>query len=179
MVSNGDKLIIVNDYGKCEILIIFMKVLCFVLLFLFAVGSFTHKMIGVEILHAFQIIFLLQALSNNITPVFGLLRYFSIVAGNFLFLSNYETNIYRSQSDIHYSSANQEFSEAIIVGLSIFFSLCIMPSLYTRVQSIDDPQSNSSNFSTKVLRVIYDCLLFPFIIGFLMVNLFNAVIDCQ
>jgi hypothetical protein len=116
-----------------------MTVLCFFVLFLFAVGSLAHKMIGVEILHAFQTIFLLQALSNNITPVFGLLRYLSLSAGNFLFLSNAQTHIYRSQSDIHYSSHNQESSEAIIVGVSIFLSLCIMPFLYAWAQSVDDP----------------------------------------
>jgi hypothetical protein len=95
MVSNGDKLILVNNYDKCALLINLMTVLSFAVLFLFVVGSLTHKMIGVEILHAFQAIFLFQALSTNFTPVFGLLRYFSLVAGNFLFLDSARTHIYR------------------------------------------------------------------------------------
>jgi hypothetical protein len=107
MVSNGDKLIIVNNYDKCALLINLMTVLSFVVLFLFFVGSLTHKMIGVEILHAFQAIFLFQALSTNFTPVFGLLRYFSLVTGNFLFLSNVQTNIYSSKSEIHYNPKNK------------------------------------------------------------------------
>jgi hypothetical protein len=179
MVSHGDKLIIVNNYGKCAILINVMIVLSFVVLFLFVVGSLSHKMIGIEILHAFQAIFLFQALGNNFTPIFGLLRYFSLVAGNFLFLSNAQTNIYTSKSDIHYNPTNQELSEAIIVGVSIFLSLCILPFLCAWAQSVDDPQSNRNKFSTKVLNIIYGCLLFPFIVGFLIINLLNIVIDSQ
>ena len=94
MISNGDKLIVVDDYGKINILINFMTILSFVILFLFVAGSLSHKMIGVEILHSFQLIFLLQALSNNSTPVFGLFKSLSIVSGNFLFMNDMQLNIY-------------------------------------------------------------------------------------
>ena len=47
MISDGDKLIIVNDYGKITLLINFMTILSFVVLFLFVAGSLSHKMIGV------------------------------------------------------------------------------------------------------------------------------------
>jgi hypothetical protein len=44
---------------------------------------------------------------------------------------------------------------------------------------VDDPQSNRNKFSTKALRIIYCCLLFPLIIGFLIINLLNIVINNQ
>jgi hypothetical protein len=103
MVSNGDKLIVVKDYEKCALLINLMTVISFAVLFLFVVGSLSHKMIGVEILHAFQTISLLQALSSICTPVFGLLKNINFVAGNFLFFSNSQAHIYNSNSYIDYS----------------------------------------------------------------------------
>jgi hypothetical protein len=111
--------------------------------------------------------------------VFGLLRNFSLVVGNFLFLNNAQTHIFSSKSDIHYNPKNQESSEAIIVGVSIFLSLCILPFLCAWAQSVDDPQSNRKALSTTFLRIIYSCMLFPFIIGFLMINLLNVIIDSQ
>jgi len=53
MNSNGDKMIIVKDYGRLINLINFIIVLSLVVLFLFVVGSLSHKMIGVETLHTF------------------------------------------------------------------------------------------------------------------------------
>ena len=53
MTSQGDKLIVVNDYGKVTLLVNSMTILSFIVLFLFVAGSLSHKMIGVEILHSF------------------------------------------------------------------------------------------------------------------------------
>jgi hypothetical protein len=82
-------------------------------------------MIGVETLHSFQTIFLIEALSSNSTPVFGMLRNLSIVAGNFLFLNNAKTNIYISKYAVQYNSMNQDFAEGIIVGVIILLSFTL------------------------------------------------------
>ena len=140
MTSRGDKLIVVNNYDKMALLINFVTILSFVVLFLFVVGSLSHKMIGVEIIHSFQLIFLLQALSNNFTPVFGLLRNLSIVSGNFLFLLNIKTNIYNSRYAIQYNSNSQDFAEGIIISVAVFlFLCCFLPLTWKWKQILDDP----------------------------------------
>jgi len=140
MTSRGDKLIVMNNYDKMALLINFLTILSFVVLFLFVAGSLSHKMIGVEILHSFQLIFLLQALSNNSTPVFGLLRSLSIVSGNFLFMSNAKTNNYSLKYAIKYNPMNKDFSEGIIIGVSILLLLvCFLPNSWKWKQIFDDP----------------------------------------
>jgi hypothetical protein len=140
MVSGGDKLIVVNNYDKIKLLVNFMTILSFVVLLIFIVGSFSHKMIGVEIIHSFQLIFLLQALSNNFTPVFGLLKYLSIVSCNFLFLLNTHINIYYPKYAILYNPLNQDFSQGLILGISIFLLLFIFPPLLWKWKKMfDDP----------------------------------------
>jgi len=139
MTSRGDKLIVVNNYDKMALLINFVTILSFVVLFLFVVGSLSHKMIGVEILHSFQLIFLLQALSNNFTPVFGLLKYLSIVSCNFLFL-NINTNIYNSKYAYLYNPKNQDLSEGLILSISVLlFLFCFLPLIWKWKQIFDDP----------------------------------------
>jgi len=184
MISDGDKLIVVNDYGKIIILINFTTVLSFVVLFLLVIGSLSHKMIGVEILHSFQLIFLLQALSNNSTPVFGLLRYLSIVSGNFLFMNYMQLNIYSSKYATQYSPTNQDFSEGLIIGASILLLLvCSIPIIWKWTHIFANPQIDPNKFSNAnaFVKVVYTHLFFPMSIGFLMVNLLvvNTIIDGQ
>ena len=184
MASQGDKIIVVNDYGKLTLLINVMTILSFVILFLFVAGSLSHKMIGVEILHSFQTIFLLQALSNNSTPVFGLLRYLSIVLGNFLFLSNAQINVYSFKYASQYNPMNQDFAEGIIIGaIILLFLCCLFPLLWKWKQIFDDPRINLKTFGKvdSFVKVIYTYLVFPMAMAFLMVNLLvsNTVIDTQ
>ena len=184
MTSQGDKLIVVNDYGKVTVLVNAMTILSFVVLFLFVAASLSHKMIGVEILHAFQTICLLQALSNNSTPVFGLLRYFSIVLGNFLFLSNAQINVYSSKYADQYNPMNQDFAEGIVIcTIILLFLCCLFPLLWKWKQIFDDPRINPKTFGKvdSFVKVMYTYLFFPITMGFLMVNLLvaNTVIDAQ
>jgi len=184
MTSQVDKLIVVNDYGKVAALINVMTILSFIVLFLFAAGSLSHKMIGVEILHSFQTISVLQALSNNSTPVFGLLRYLSMVSGNFLFLSNAQLNIYSSKYANQYSPINQDISESIIIGaIILLFLCCLFPLLWKWKQIFVDPQINLNKFGKvdSFVKRMYTYLVFPITMGFLMVNLLaaNTVMDNQ
>ena len=184
MASQGDKIIVVNDYGKLTLLINVMTILSFVVLFLFVAGSLSHKMIGVEILHSFQTIFLLQALSNNSTPVFGLLRYLSIVLGNFLFLSNAQINVYSFKYASQYNPMNQDFAEGIIIGaIILLFLCCLFPLLWKWKQIFVDPQINLNKFGKvdSFVKRMYTYLVFPMAMAFLMVNLLvsNTVIDTQ
>ena len=184
MISDGDKLIVANDYGKIIILINFTTVLSFVVLFLFVAGSLSHKMIGVEILHSFQLVFLLQALSNNSTPLFGLFKSLSIVSGNFLFMNDMQLNIYSSKYATRYSPTNQDFSEGLIIGASVLLLLiCSIPIIWKWTHIFANPQIDPNKFSkvNTFVKVVYTHLLFPIAVGFLMVNLLvvNTIIDGQ
>ena len=136
-------------------------------------GSLCHKMMGVEILHAFQLIFLLQTLSRNSTHIFGLLKNISIVFGNFLYLTNTQINVYHSKYISIYNPKNQAFSQALIVGINILFLLCcLLPLLWKWKEILADPTINSNSF-TKIdayVKAIYTHCVFPMAIGFLMIN---------
>jgi len=97
MTSRADKLLVVNNSEIMNLLVKILTIISFAALIVFMIGSISHKMIGVETLHSFQLIFLLQALTNNYTPTFGLLKCLSMVLGNFLFISNDKINIYNSK----------------------------------------------------------------------------------
>ena len=116
--------------------------------------------------------------------MFGLLRYISIVSGNFFFLSNTQTNIYSSKYANQYNHMNQDFSEGIIIGVSILlFLCCIMPLLWKWKQFLDNPEINTNKFFkvNAFVKVVYTHLLFPIIVGFLIINLLvvNTIADGQ
>ena len=79
---------------------------------------------------------------------------------------------------------NQDFSEGIIIGVSILlFLCCIIPLLWKWKQFLDNPEINTNRFSkvNAFVKVVYTHLLFPIIVGFLIINLLvvNTIADGQ
>lgn len=60
---------------------------------MFVLGSFTHKMIGLETLVPIQIIYLTHLLNNDVTPIYSLLSFFANSAFNLLHSENHLSNI--------------------------------------------------------------------------------------
>jgi hypothetical protein len=69
--SNGNKLLFDSNYTDQNKKIIsgFTKIFVILAWISFFVGSYNHRMIGVETLHALQLIFIIQVLSNHYLPV--------------------------------------------------------------------------------------------------------------
>jgi hypothetical protein len=69
--SNGNKLLFDSNYSNKNqnILSGFTKIFVILAWISFFVGSYNHRMIGVETLHALQLIFIIQVLSNHYMPV--------------------------------------------------------------------------------------------------------------
>ena len=79
---------------------------------------------------------------------------------------------------------NQEFSEGIINGTSVLLLLiCFLSLLWKWRLILANSQSDPNKFNNVnvFVKVAYTHLLFPIIIGFLMVNLLvvNTIIDGQ
>lgn len=62
-------------------------------LIVFVLGSFSHKMIGVETLQCFQVIFLSHSLSNSFTDGYYQFKFLSLVAANIGSFENDSTSI--------------------------------------------------------------------------------------
>jgi hypothetical protein len=61
------------------------------------IGSlFIHKMIGVELIHSFQIIYITHLANNNYTEPYGMLKYLHLSAWNFYTSGPVESNLYLS-----------------------------------------------------------------------------------
>jgi hypothetical protein len=79
---------------------------------------------------------------------------------------------------------NQDFSEAIIVALSILFSLCcFLPVLWKWISNCDESQPNNYkniNLNTFI-RVVYTYLTYPMVVGFMVINMLviTIIIDKQ
>ena len=79
---------------------------------------------------------------------------------------------------------NQDFSEGIIIGMSILLLLfCFLPLLWKRRHILANPQIDPKKISNVnvFVKVVYTHLLFPIVVGFLMINLLvvNTIIDSQ
>ena len=93
MISDDVKLIIITDKEKMLLYIKLEEIIAIITLCIFALGSLSHKMIGLETLVPIQIIYLTHLLNNNVTPIYSMLSFFADSAFNILHSSNHLSNI--------------------------------------------------------------------------------------
>jgi hypothetical protein len=169
MVSNGAKLIIVKDWSQ---FLSFKDAVCglsLTILALFFVSLFVHKMIGVELIHTYQVVYLVHLVNPNYTPHYSLLRWFALTVFDFLSPSNGYTNIGSISSHAEFDEANMLFSLYIIVGFSCALLIALLLSLI--LPYLNDSHSNSTkaiNFN-GVSEALYNYFFFPITMGTLMV----------
>lgn len=82
MISGGKKLII-EDVGMLALCKIVLNGISLVLIMVFFVSMFVHKMIGVELLYPIQIIYLVHLTNSDYTTLYSLLKFISLASWNF------------------------------------------------------------------------------------------------
>jgi hypothetical protein len=83
-------------------------------------------MIGIELLHSYQIIYFFHLINRSYTQTYGLLRWFILTAFDFMNIINGFANIPSSQQQLFFNSSNQEFTLEIIVLVSLFLLVIVL-----------------------------------------------------
>jgi hypothetical protein len=169
MVSNGIKLIIVKDWSQ---FLSFKNTVCglsLTILALFFVSLFVHKMIGVELIHTYQVVYLVHLVNPNYTPHYSLLKWFALTVYDFLSASNGCTNIDSTSSHAEFDDANMYFSIYIIVGLSCALLVAFLLSLILPYLNDNHPKNTKTINFNGFPEALYQYFFFPITMGTLMV----------
>lgn len=119
MTSNGVKLVLTKDRAKMLMCKVSIEAISLVTVILFFLASLTHKMTGVEMIHSFQVIYLVHLLNSDYTQLYSLLRLFSFSAFDLLMVKDNLSGIASAHTKIAFGEANLELSITLIVGVSV------------------------------------------------------------
>lgn len=136
------------------------------ILFLFALSLLTHKMIGLELMRPFQIIYLVYLINKERTPFFSVICFLSNTAYNYLYFQDHTWNIRTPIKCICFDEANQKFSEWIIMGSTIPSIIALVTLFVIRHQlndtgSDDDHKQDKTPLLSIVLKYFYNRMVFP------------------
>ena len=129
MLSNGVKLLFTKDQAKMLMCRESVEALSLAIVVLFVLSCLVHKTIGVELIHSYQVIYLVHLLNGDYTQLYSFLRFFSFSAFDFLMVTNNLSGIASAHTQIPFGSANLELSLTLIMGTSVI-SLFIFMTLY-------------------------------------------------
>lgn len=115
MISEGQKLIIINSEGDIQTLNSLFYTLTLIAWSLFFLSLFSHKMIGVELIHSFQIIFFVHLVNSDYTPPFSILAQLANSGLNILFKFDQTSNVQTPFQTLQYGSLNQDVSLYLII----------------------------------------------------------------
>lgn len=99
MASSNKKLVVVHSYSMITTLKKAIEVLSLVALAVFAVASFAYRMMAVELLHSFLLVYLLCLETSNPSEPFLVFKNLRLLALNFEAAGNY----YSQGSALSYS----------------------------------------------------------------------------
>jgi len=71
---------------------IFLFIFAMLIILLYLIASFFHKMAGIELLNVYQLIFYIFILENKITSFYALFKIFTYLDMNFLYFWNHKNN---------------------------------------------------------------------------------------
>ena len=105
--TSGVKLVLSDDIAT---LVFCKKLLTGVSMFalaVFAVSTFVHKMIGVELIFPLQIVYFVHMVNSNYSQSFGLLKYLGFASWNLQSISESTANIDSTQQNLVFNSSSQ------------------------------------------------------------------------
>lgn len=118
MTSHGNKLTLSSNLVFVKNLFLVLSILA---ILVFASSLFVHKMIGVELILPFQIVYLVHLVNNQYTQEYGLLKYIAYTSWNFLDISEGSTTIATVSSNEPFDISSQSFTLKMMFGIT--FSL--------------------------------------------------------
>ncbi len=136
------------------------------ILFLFTFSLLTHKMIGLELIRPFQIVYLVYLINKDRTPFFSVICFLSNTAYNFLYFQDHTWNIRTPIKCLCFDETNQNLSELIIVGSTIT-SIIALVVLFIIRYNLNDPGSDDEQredktpFLSVVIKYFYNRIVFP------------------
>ena len=136
------------------------------ILFLFAISLLTHKMIGLEIMRPFQIIYLVYLINEDRTPFFSVICFLSNTGYNYLYFKDHTWNIRTPIKCLCFDEANQNLSEWIMVGTTIPSIIALLVLVVIRYQLNDtgsdhDCKEDKTPLLSVVLKYFYNRVVFP------------------
>lgn len=106
---------------------------------MFAVGSLTHKMIGLETLVPIQIIYLTHLLNNNVTPIYSMLSFFANSVFNLLHSENHFSSIAAGNPST-YSEENEGVAmwAMLLLAFTATIVFCVIVALRILTEREDE-----------------------------------------
>lgn len=121
------------------------EILAIATLCVFALGSLSHKMIGLETLVPIQLIYLTHLLNSSVTPVYKLLSFFANSAFNLLHSENHFSNI-AAGNPATFSEENEgvSMSAMLLLTFAAWAVFCVIVALRL-LTSNEDEQAKATN----------------------------------
>lgn len=94
MISDGAKLILLKDISKLNLIEEGIKILVYIIFGVFFLSFFVHKMIGIQMINSFQVVYLLHLINPSYTAPYSLLKLLFPIVFNFFYYTNNLSNIY-------------------------------------------------------------------------------------
>ena len=143
-----------------------------IILSLFFLQSFFHKMAGVELIHIYQIIFNVALLENRLTVFYAIFKMFTYLQMNFLYLVNGESNINIASKMFEFDPSNRLFSYGILIIVYCASALVVL--ILSTIEGL-------RNISLTHLKIfLYNIFVFPFTMVFLfLVHFQNYQINTE
>ena len=138
------------------------------ILFLFTFSLLTHKMIGLELIRPFQIVYLVYLINEERTPFFSVICFLSNTAYNYLYFQDHTWNIRTPIKCLCFDEANENLSESIIVwstisSIAILMVLFIIRYRLTNNDSVfeDKQKEDKTPLLSAVIKYFYNRIVFP------------------
>ena len=92
---------------------------------MFVIASFNHKMAGVELINVYQLIFNLFMMEMNMTNIYSVLKQLTYVNMNFMFFWNKSNNYEAESGIIKFNGENKVISESFFAIIVIVAFLVV------------------------------------------------------
>ena len=151
IVSNNERLIFSSSFQYSQKLKLCCLVLSLIILLLFIVASFNHKMAGVQLIHTYQLIFQAFMNESNITTFYSVFKLLTYLNMNFAYFWNQQNNFQSPNSNPPFDPKNQDYSALIffsIVGTAVI--LIIIALIVNRITP-----------TLKFRGKVYNLVMFP------------------
>jgi hypothetical protein len=169
MISSNMKLIVSNTGSKKDMLDSAIGILSLAALILFILSSIFHRMMGVELLHSFQLIYFVSELSPIQTEVYSSFTKLASVNLNLKYFINKQRNYYCENCFNSFSLDNLMISLDTLLGLAGIPVFILVLRWLVKAEFITFSKKGVNFIWTKM----YNIILFPVIIGFIFEGAIN------